>query len=99
MEQIRQFDTEQIIRIWMRLNKFENSDKEKIRNKTAYLIFILDKYGVSAKQKKKIASSISSAPLFEKEEKDTVAGISYWNECLKHIDCLLYTSPSPRDRG
>ena len=37
----------------MRLNKFENSDKNEIRNKTAYLIFILDKYGISAKQKKK----------------------------------------------
>lgn len=97
LEQIRLFDTEQIIRIWMRLNKFENSDKEKIRNKTAYLIFILDKYGVSAKQKKKITSSISSAPLFEKEEKDTVAGISYWNECLKHIDESPNTSKEVKD--
>lgn len=53
----------------MRLNKFENSDKNEIRNKTAYLIFILDKYGISAKQKKKNASSITSAPLFEKKRR------------------------------
>lgn len=86
LDQIRLFDTEHIIRIWMRLTKYVVSDKEQIRNRTAYLFYILEKYDVYPKRKNKASAPLISTPLFQKEEKDTAAGIRYWTECMRHIE-------------
>lgn len=69
----------------MRLDKYNQSDTSHIRTRTGYLCYILQCYGIRPTQKKIDPQKIKEAPLFQKEEKDTAAGISYWFECLKHI--------------
>lgn len=89
LEQIRVLDSEKIIHIWMRLQKFESSDKDSINNKSAYVYYILQRYGIDPKAKKKLELQPNTgvaSPLFEKEERDTAAGISFWLKTIRHID-------------
>lgn len=85
LEQIRLMPSDKVIQIKLRLEKFENSDTSHIHTKTGYLCFILQAYGINPRSRKVDRSKIKDAPLFEKEEKDTTAGIGYWYECLQHI--------------
>lgn len=85
LEQVRIMKSDKIIQIQMRLEKFENSDTSHINTKIGYLCYIFKCYGINPKSRKIDQSKIKDAPLFQKEEKDTAAGIAYWFECLKHI--------------
>lgn len=85
LSQIRKFESEKIILIWMRLETYSLQDKSLIRNETAYLCTILSKYGINPHSSTKGKSEFSDMPLFEKEEKDTAAGIRYWLQCSSHI--------------
>ncbi len=85
LDQIRMMSSDKIIQLWMRLEKFENSDTSHIHTKVGYLCYILKCYGINPKSRKIDQAKIVNAPLFQKEEKDTAAGIGYWFECIKHI--------------
>lgn len=86
LDQVRLMNSDKIIQLWMRLDKYNQSDTSHIRTRTGYLCYILQCYGIHPTQKKIDPQKIKEAPLFQKEEKDTAAGISYWFECLKHIN-------------
>lgn len=85
LEQIRVMPSEKIIQIKIRLEKFENSDKSHINTQIGYLCYILQCYDINPRSNKIDKSKIKDAPLFEKSEKDTAAGVGYWFECLTHI--------------
>lgn len=85
LEQIRVMPSEKIIQIKIRLEKFENSDKSHINTQIGYLCYILQCYDINPRSNRIDKSKIKDAPLFEKSEKDTAAGVGYWYECLMHI--------------
>lgn len=85
LAQIRLMESDKIIQLWMRLEKFEQSDATHIHTIVGYLCYILQRYGINPNSKKIDSEKIKDAPLFKKEEKDTEAGIRYWFECIKHI--------------
>ena len=76
---------DKIIHLWLRLYKYENTETSHINKKTNYLCFIFRRYGINPNSSKIDQSKIKDAPLFQKEEKDTAAGIRYWAECITHI--------------
>ena len=85
LNQIRLMDSDKIIHLWLRLYKYENTETSHINKKTNYLCFIFRRYGINPNSSKIDQSKIKDAPLFQKEEKDTAAGIRYWAECITHI--------------
>ena len=85
LNQIRLMDSDKIIHLWLRLYKYENTQTSHINKKTNYLCFIFRRYGINPNSSKIDQSKIKDAPLFQKEEKDTAAGIRYWAECITHI--------------
>ena len=78
-------NSDKIIHLWLRLYKYENTETSHINKKTNYLCFIFRRYGINPNSSKIDQSKIKDAPLFQKEEKDTAAGIRYWAECITHI--------------
>lgn len=85
LDQVRLMDSNKIIQLWMRLEKYENTDAGHIHTKVGYICYILQCYGINPRLKKIDQTKIKDAPLFQKEEKDTAAGIKYWYECMKHV--------------
>ena len=85
LSQIKNFNSEKIILIWMRLENYMSQDVTTIRNEVAYLCSILSKYGINPHSSTKGKTEYSDMPLFEKEEKDTSYGIRCWLQCSNHI--------------
>lgn len=85
LSQIRRFDSEKIILLWMRLETYTLQDKSLIRNESAYLCTILSKYGINPHSATKSKNIYNDMPLFEKEEKDTAEGIRFWLQCSFYI--------------
>lgn len=85
LAQVRVMQSEKIIQLWMRLQKYDISDNSHIQTEAAYLCYILKCYGINPRTQKIDQSKIKDAPLFQKEEKDTAAGVGYWFECIKDI--------------
>ena len=83
--QVSTFKSEKIIQLWMRLEKYEKTDTTQIKSQEAYLCFILQRYGINPRSKKIDKKAIPTAPLFEKQEKDLATGVTYWMQCLNHI--------------
>lgn len=83
--QIRTWQSDGLIKLWMRLDKYDKDTTSQIQNPTAYLYFIFQKYGINPRSKKVNTKEIPNSPLFEKEEKDIATGLHYWMECLNHI--------------
>lgn len=87
LSQLRGFDGDKIILIWMRLEKFTMDDTSHIRDKVAYLCSVLTHYGITPHSVPKNATNEIQHPmLFEKEERDTGIGIRCWMESLNHIN-------------
>src|SRR5699024_1891892 len=83
LTQIKAFDSDKIIQIWMRFEKFKIDDTSHIRDKVAYLCSILPHYGINPHNvPKSKTKGTEIPPLFEKEEKDTGIGIRCWMETL-----------------
>lgn len=84
LSQIRSFPNEKIIQLFMRLEKFEQDDKQNIKSIHAYLCTILQHYNInpySTNKSKNIESS-----LFEKEERDLAEGLKCWLKTMRHIE-------------
>lgn len=87
LTQVKGFDSDKIIQIWMRFEKFKIDDTSHIRDKVAYLCSILPHYGINPHNvPKSKTKGTEIPPLFEKEEKDTGIGIRCWMETLNHIN-------------
>ena len=95
--QIKSFSGEKIIRLWMRLEMFDKSDKSKIRSVIAYLCAIFPHYGIDPHSSPKEKISLKDMPLFEKEEKDLAAGLKYWLSCTTHINESTTASPEVKE--
>lgn len=86
LSQVKCFNSEKIIQLWMRLELFHLMDKKDIRSIPAYLSSIFPHYGVDPRAVAKDSLSQKDMPLFEKEEIDTATGIKYWLQCIGHIN-------------
>lgn len=88
LNQLKGFNSEKIIHIWMRLEKFELSDKQQIKHIPAYLCNIISHYDINpyAKKGKKAEEESIGGWLFKEEEDLMAIGLSMWLKAYNHIN-------------
>lgn len=72
LTQIKAFDSDKIIQIWMRFEKFKIDDTSHIRDKVAYLCSILPHYGINPHNVPKVKPKVLKSLLYLKKKKKTL---------------------------